>query len=786
MRCKVNPENTSRALTMANRNRERRAEIERIKTEQQAEVERLTMEADRVEHSEILSQAHASLAEGKHQRALEYVESIYSSEHVGPEARLLYASILADDGRDESAISELENLLNEKPKITATAYSLLAQLRWRNLRYNDMEGREVIEEYGKRANELFPDSAEAYYIRALTTFSIKDKLNDLDKALKIDRFHYEARRLRALIHQVSRQYDKLEQDAFALTMLPDRKDDLGHALRAKALAKQNKYAQALDEYNIAIELATEQGIDYIDLTVQHGEVLLLMREYDQVIEKAQKCLMKIPPDFKPIRFQARLQFHIFCGFTAKGQYDQASVLFERIMDAASQSIRDYLTRDYFVQWSRKYVFDTLAAKQSWHQAGNIPQGSAFRIMREAEANYHELDNKADRLMEGFSPQWSPGGRQLIFSLGVPSLSGIATYDLDTRETELLVVPGRNPSWSPDGNNIAFIRDRHVLHLEMLVTAESERRGLFYGNKEIWIMKADGSHARGLGCHGEKLSWSSDSRHIIFWDTSTRFSISIEDRGALPQPIQENHFWRRRVFSAPDNLSDAYLDHGYLRILDRNTLNPLHVWKDLPGLVNGIWAPGNRQFSAGVHWNYWKQAGLWFFDLDTGQAAQIFSGNVIGASWSPDETALAITLGASFNEIWLAELDPNKSVIESLRPGRSIEAYHRTRVDYYTRRIESDPGDAHCYLKRAECYKYLHEKDQLVADMERYVQAIRPSVIENPKEQRVRDFLKRLWQSTPKNLGPIVNSGSDENYVAVSSDGRSLFFSSDRPEPLSVR
>lgn len=44
---------------------------------------------------------------------------------------------------------------------------------------------------------------------------------------------------------------------------------------------------------------------------------------------------------------------------------------------------------------------------------------------------------------------------------------------------------------------------------------------------------------------------------------------------------------------------------------------------------------------------------------------------------------------------------------------------------------------------------------------------------------VRDNVFDLW-SAPVNLGPTVNSVSNEQVPAISSDGETLFFASDRP------
>ncbi len=762
--------------TMANTQRERQAEIERIERAQQ-------VEAERVKEGGILSQARKSLASRDRQAALKAIKEILDSQHVGPEARLLHAGILVDGGDYELAKGTLEDLLNEKSDIAGAAHSLLAQLLLRRLSPNDEKGLRIIEQHQQRAQELLPDSAEACFLRALTALSIKEKRFWLQEALDLDPQHYESWRLRALINKASRRYEALKEDAQVLTVLDKHSDSLGYTLRATAFTELGKYKQALAAYDKAIEHLSLQDIEYAELSTQRNDVRLRMGEYDRVIADARDCLQRIPPDLGPVRFSAQLQFQVFFGLTVLGQYKEAGTLFTQVINGASNSLRECLMRDYFEQWSSSYVFDALTAGRPWHATDSVPEGSAFRIMREAEERYFALTDKgAHRLFEGSYPQWSPDGTQLAFNLGVHGNSGIAIYNPKTGATDLITVPGRKPCWSPDGRHIAFWRDSQMLQMERLLSAESERRANLTsvrdkGRGEIWVMKADGTEARRLGI-GMELCWQ-DAEYLTYWDKPALYAISIEDKGAQPQTILERASWRL-MLPVPDGSCDAFMGHKSIKIVNRKSNETRHHWQDLPGLYNGNWAPSYRQFCAGVSKAYWNQAGLWFFDLDSGQATQIFDGQVISAAWAPDEMKLAITLGHPFNEIWLAEIDPNVSVIESLGPGRTLEAYYRDRVHYYTRRIEMDPGDADCYLHRAVCFDNLHDKYSYVADMERYADAIRPPVTSHPREPEFRDFLKRLWQGTPRNLGALVNSTDTENFVTVSSHGRELYFSSRRP------
>ena len=70
----------------------------------------------------ILLQAHEAFAQRDLPTALKYTESILDSKPVGREARILHAGILVESGRAEEAVSDLQGLLSENPKLAGSAH----------------------------------------------------------------------------------------------------------------------------------------------------------------------------------------------------------------------------------------------------------------------------------------------------------------------------------------------------------------------------------------------------------------------------------------------------------------------------------------------------------------------------------------------------------------------------------------------------------------------------------------------------------------------------------------
>jgi serine/threonine protein kinase len=565
------------------------------------------VEAEGFRHRNILSQAREHYAKTDRDTALETLKPILDSRHVGPEAQLLQAGILVDNRRSQEAMTILDGLLNDRPEIAGAAHALLARILWESESLNAEKLKEI-EEHRQKAEVLLPETAEAYFLRAMTAVTVKEQLAALDKALQLDPSHYEARRLRAFTYYASRKYERMNEEAFAMEALRNR-DPLAYSLRATALRELGRCKDALVDYDTALALTPRGNPQYVDLYTQRCETLLRMGDYERVIACAQEGV-KLAPD-KPV-----FQYHIFCALTALGEYEKATALFRVIAGRTPTS------RNEFQDWSMKYVFDTLETGRSWHPVGREPAGAAFLPMVEAEETSHHLSGKAKRVVpDGFTANWSPDGRKLAHSLGVHGYSGVAVFDPATKETELLIVPGKDPVWSPDGRYIAFVRDCQILRLSEFATAERRYQHRLLADEEVWLMKSDGTEPRRLA-RGGWPSWSQDSKHLYCQSRIDKvlFSVAIEDRDARPVPILacSNNF----PSLSPDEKSIAYLEGVALKVKDLASQTLVAEWPVPFTAWGGAgWSPTGSELCLGGDNTTQERTGLWIYAFDRPQPAR---------------------------------------------------------------------------------------------------------------------------------------------------------------------
>ncbi|WP_181337422.1 Tol-Pal system beta propeller repeat protein TolB [Hyphomicrobium methylovorum] len=150
----------------------------------------------------------------------------------------------------------------------------------------------------------------------------------------------------------------------------------------------------------------------------------------------------------------------------------------------------------------------------------------------------------------FAPRFSPDGQRVVMSLGTPDgRSSIYELDLRTRQSRRLTQSDgidTSPSYSPDGNQIAFESDRDgAQRLYVMNSDGSGARSISMGDGSystpVWsprgdyiaftkqsggrfligVMKPDGSGERVLteGFHNEGPTWAPNGRVLMFWRDS---------------------------------------------------------------------------------------------------------------------------------------------------------------------------------------------------------------------------------------------------------------------------
>ncbi len=663
-------------------------------------------EAEGFRHQGILSQVREQYAKGQRQAALETIQSVLHSQHVGPEAQLLCAGILAEDRRSDEAVALLGDLVHNRPEIAGAAHALLARILWES-QSPKAEKSEEIEEHRRQAEALLPETAEAHFLRAITAATIREQLASLNQALQLDPAHYESLRLRAFMYYASRKYEKMRDDALVMTVLRPR-DSKGYSLRAIAQQELGRYPEAITDFDSAMARTAKEDPQYLDLAVQRSEALLRKGDCERVIVNAQEAL-KLSPG-RPV-----FQYHKFCALTLLGDYGKAEALFREVIRPGQEARRQ------FEDWRAKYVFDTLAAGRSWHPADREPVGSAFLPMVEVEETYHHLSAQAKRVVaDGFSAQWSPDGKKLAFSMGVQGYSGLALYDPATKETDLLIVPGKDPAWSPDGQSIAFVRDCQVLRVPEFVTAERKSQHRPVTDEEVWVMKPDGTAPKRLA-RGYRPCWSQDSACVYYASRTdnTLYSIALAGPDTEPKRIMKFVSGAGPAI-APDNQRVAYVEGGSLRVKELDSQALVAEWTVPLGEAGWPgWSPTGNELCLGTFSNVPKGSGLWIYHFGRRQPVQVLGGQIRTGSWARNGTKFVFHLGPPYFEIWGADLDPNTSISEALGPAQTSEQYFREVVAFHTRRIKADPQDAYAYSDRARYYDHLHEQRKADADMKRW-------------------------------------------------------------------
>lgn len=154
-------------------------------------------------------------------------------------------------------------------------------------------------------------------------------------------------------------------------------------------------------------------------------------------------------------------------------------------------------------------------------------------------------NVTDHPADDIHPTWSPDGSTLLFNSDRddPERYQLHTVRLATGETRRLTEPGTTrtaASFSPDGDRIAYV-----------IWPDEEN-----GQPDVWVMEVDGTDARNLSDHPGYdgwPSWSPDGERIAFASNRNGwFQIwEVDADGGAPRRLVRSPYNDRRPFYSPD-------------------------------------------------------------------------------------------------------------------------------------------------------------------------------------------------------------------------------------------
>lgn len=150
----------------------------------------------------------------------------------------------------------------------------------------------------------------------------------------------------------------------------------------------------------------------------------------------------------------------------------------------------------------------------------IVKGRPVLTIMNAETGKTIKDIRFPKLGEILNPSWSPDGDYIAFSALVGGQSDLFVYDLKKDSLQRLtndLYSDLQPAWSPDSKSIAFVTDRFTTNLSLLNNGQYELAVYDFENGKInRIITFD---------HGKNINpqWSADGKNIYFLSDHTGIS-----------------------------------------------------------------------------------------------------------------------------------------------------------------------------------------------------------------------------------------------------------------------
>ena len=220
----------------------------------------------------------------------------------------------------------------------------------------------------------------------------------------------------------------------------------------------------------------------------------------------------------------------------------------------------------------------------------------FTSTRDGNSEVYVMDsdgsnqiNLTNNPAEDNYPTWSPNGSVIAFCSNRNVGIHIFTMNADgTNQIELTTGSGDlHPDWSPDGKRIVF----QSFH------ADPKPHRFAQLQVHIFAMNADGSKQKQLmGNAGETPSWSPDGNKIAF--VSIRDDLSSSDiylmdvDGSNQIQITDDNATILTPVWSPDGTEIAYGSNGNIFVMDRNGMNQRQL-TNKPWNSHPSWSPDSQ-------------------------------------------------------------------------------------------------------------------------------------------------------------------------------------------------
>lgn len=274
------------------------------------------------------------------------------------------------------------------------------------------------------------------------------------------------------------------------------------------------------------------------------------------------------------------------------------------------------------------------------------------------------------------PVWSPDGHTIAFFSDRGGNPDIFVMNADGSHVEQLTRDAfaslyfskspedRNPSWSPDGSQIAFESGR-------------DNQMLTYINHDIYVMAADGSNVKRLtddGADEGGPSWSPNGESIAY----------VKMEYFSDQDVIENPTW------------DIY-------VMDVDGTDQIQLTKDSASEIEPAWSPDGSKI-AFISDRHGQNFDIYVMNADGSNVTQLTndSANEFGPVWSPDGKQIVFNSDRNGNvQLFMISIDGSNLV--QLTEDSSNSAYADWSPDGKRIVFESDrdTGYANIYVMSAD-------------------------------------------------------------------------------------